>query len=80
MSRIICIADARVKPTRKTPRPASRFGAGIMPFTPFVGHMPFTLADVAWAAQAFGESSPDYDLAAGEATAVDALSRGIFLG
>jgi hypothetical protein len=48
MSRMICIATPRVKPTRHASRPAANFGAGILRALPYAGRMPYTTADEAW--------------------------------
>ena len=37
MSRIICTATPKIKPTRKIQRPATRFGKGILRYVPSVG-------------------------------------------
>jgi hypothetical protein len=68
MSRIFRTANVPVKATRKTERPAGRFGQGILPYRPFAGVMPFSQADLDWATQSFNDDSePDYDAMALEA-------------
>ena len=57
MSRIICIADTKVKATRKSPRPSAPFGQGILASRPFAGRMPFTTADLAEAALMFADDA-----------------------
>jgi len=82
MSRIFCQNSPKVKPTRRTPRPESRFGAGILRWTPApvaYGFVPLP-EDEAAAAQMFGASESDFDRLAAESLAVDQLSRGYFLG
>lgn len=80
MSRIMCASTPRVKPVRKSPRPAAPFGAGIFParrqrFEP-------TAEERAWAAAEFS----DYDgwegrLIAGlEACICEACSRPVRSG
>lgn len=54
----------QVKPTRVSPRPAARFGAGILPYVgQHDGRQPYTGEDLAWAAQLFGELSDRHDSA-----------------
>ena len=49
-------------------RESHRFGAGILPYVPFAGRMPYTVADADWAVQAFADSGePDWDSLAEEA-------------
>jgi hypothetical protein len=54
---IIVLTRPRVKPTRRTARPARPFGTGI-----FERRMPYTAADLAWAAAELNENATDYDV------------------
>jgi hypothetical protein len=82
MSRMIRTASPKVKPARRTARPAAPFGAGLLRYIPFAVTAPGFVepgdADRRWAAQAFADASgPDYDRLAGEAAAlasIEALS------
>jgi hypothetical protein len=47
-----------VKPTRKFPRPDRPFGEGI-----FTRRMPYTAADLAWAAVELNKDATDFDVA-----------------
>lgn len=70
-----------VKPSRVTPRPSTRFGAGLTFYVPHVGRVPFTAADAAEAVAMFADAQePDWDAMAGEAAAVDRMGRGLRLG
>lgn len=73
MSRIIALPSLKSKPTRRTARPDAPFGAGILPYRPSSGRMPYTAEDLAWAAQAFADPEPDWDQLAGEAAFLDTL-------
>jgi hypothetical protein len=55
MSKIFCTASVRVKRTRVSRRHSEPFGAGVLAFVPFVGVMPFTVADVEEAALLFAD-------------------------
>ncbi len=71
MSRIICTATPKIKPARKIPRPATRFGAGILASHPFAGRMPYAAADLAWlAANQAADEDRRFDQMAGEALAI----------
>ena len=50
-----------VKPTRKAPCSARPFGEGIFP-SHEPRRMPYTAADLAWAAVALNENATDYDV------------------
>lgn len=68
MSRMIRHSAVLVKPTRRTPRPSTRFGAGISPYVPFDGRKPYTAQDVVDAVAMFAdESEPDWDAMSQEA-------------
>jgi hypothetical protein len=68
MSRIMCVSSTKVKATRHSARLAAPFGAGLTRYVPDAGRMPFTQADLDWAAAAFADDAgPDYDRLAGEA-------------
>ena len=73
MSRIMCVATLKVKPTRKSPRPSAPFGQGILASRPFAGRMPYTLADLSDAAAMFASAEPDWDALAFEAECQDRL-------
>lgn len=77
MSQIIIVSSPKVKPTRRTVRTSSRFGAGILPFVPFVGVMPYTPQDLADAAQMFAgnASNPDWDAMTTEAAYYDQVEH-----
>lgn len=47
MTRIITIKSPKVKPTRNTPHPTTRFGAGILATRPAYS-VPFALSDEQW--------------------------------
>ena len=67
-----------VKPTRNTARRPAPFGAGILPDRPHAA-APFTARDAAWAAQSFGNDTPDdetFDAMAAESEALDRLTNG----
>src|SRR5262245_3763229 len=68
-----------VKPTRHTAKPPRPFGEGILPSRP-VDALPCTLEDLRWAAEAFGELTPDYDVLALESAAVGSLELGLIPG
>ena len=63
-----------VKPTRKAPRPAGRFGAGILASRPTF-KAPFTLGDESWYLMS-REDGPDYDAMARESAAMDSYEAG----
>ena len=74
MSRIFRTTNVPVKATRKTARPSTSFGAGILPYRPFAGVMPFTVQDAAEAVLMFADSSePDWDALATEAEHQDRM-------
>jgi hypothetical protein len=75
---ILCRTRPQVKPTRVTPRPATRFGAGLFAYTPHVGRKPFTAADERAAAQMFAESAEDaeWDRLCDEAAFLDRYVSG----
>jgi hypothetical protein len=75
---ILCRTRPQVKPTRISPRPATRFGQGILPYVPHVGRMPFTAADERAAAQMFAESAEDaeWDRLADEQAFLDRYTKG----
>jgi hypothetical protein len=68
----------RVKPARKSARPSAPFGAGILHSSPYHGTMPFTAADLEWAAQTFGDDEPDWDALAAEAEGYDRVVAGCY--
>jgi hypothetical protein len=51
----VLYARPRIKTNRKSPRPSTPFGAGILPFVPHVGRTSFTANDQAEAALLFAE-------------------------
>jgi hypothetical protein len=77
---ILCITRPQVKPTRRTARKATTFGEGI-----FERRMPYTQADLDWAAQNLNTDAtdddvePDYDAMAGEAEAQARIEAGCIL-
>jgi hypothetical protein len=57
---MILYARPKVKSTRNTPRPAARFGRGILPYVgQHDGRRPYTAEDLALAAQLFGQAEDD---------------------
>jgi hypothetical protein len=68
----------RVKPTRRSPRPTTRFGSGLTPYTPDAGRMPYTAADLAWAAQAFESDDAELEARYAESAFMDRYERGCF--
>jgi hypothetical protein len=80
---IISTRTRRVKPVRKSPRPAAPFGQGLYPKRT---RLEPSDADRQWAAQVFGadadwdarmadadQPEPDWDMLAGEAACLDAM-------
>jgi hypothetical protein len=69
---IISTKSRRVKPTRHSARPAAPFGAGVYPkpsrFEP-------TDEDRRWAAQAFGDDDPDWDVRLADGIECEACGR-----
>jgi hypothetical protein len=58
---------SRVKPTRNTPRPAARFGRGILPYVgQYDGRRPYTPEDLRAAARLFGPISDRHDAEMGD--------------
>lgn len=50
MARLYAVSTVPVKPTRRTARPAARFGQGILPTHPTF-RSPVSIADMEWHAQ-----------------------------
>jgi hypothetical protein len=80
MTTMIRTARPQVKATRKTGRPDHPFGAGLLRFVPFAvtapGFVEPSDSDRAAVGLMFAdddEPTPDYDLLAGEAAAIDAM-------
>jgi hypothetical protein len=75
---ILCRTRPQVKPTRITPRPATQFGAGILPTYP-THRLPVLVSDLEWWAQESNTNtsdfSPDdyYDALADEAALASAM-------
>lgn len=55
MTRFYAKIEAPIKPTRRTPKTAARFGAGILASRPSVGLKPYTERDLIDAAEMFAE-------------------------
>ena len=65
MSRIMCVSSTKVKATPPALLPPWH---GLTRYVPDAGRMPFTQADLQWAAAAFADDArPDFDQLAGEA-------------
>jgi hypothetical protein len=78
MSRIMCTASPKVKPTRKSRRPATRFGAGILRYVASDGRQPFTQSDLDWLAQnSMADENRRLDQMAGEALAISRHEMGL---
>ena len=58
MSKILCVRSIPVKRTRKSPRSSEPFGAGILPYVPHTGRMPFTAEEEAEAVLMFADTKP----------------------
>lgn len=82
MSRIIALPSIAVKPTRRTARPAGRFGAGILATRPVV-KVDYTASDEAWyvATLATAETDEDryYDAMEAEAITLARIDMGLLL-
>lgn len=68
----------RVKTHRNSPRPTTRFASGLTPYIPDVGRMPYTAADLAWAAQAFESDDAELEARYLESAFMDRYERGCF--
>ncbi len=82
MSKIICVATPRVKPTRRAPRPETTFGAGILRAVPSAGRMPYTPEDEAWYVEHITAANPrnrHFDQLALESEQLDRLCAGYVL-
>ena len=78
MSRIMCTATPRVKPTRKSQSPATRFGQGILRYVPSVAPAPYSAAEVEWLNQnPTTAEDRHYDALAFEAMATRHLEMGL---
>jgi hypothetical protein len=67
-----------VKILRRSPRPTTRFGSGLTPYVPDAGRMPYTAADLAWAAQAFESDDAELEARYAESAFMDRYERGCF--
>jgi hypothetical protein len=77
MSRMMCVATPKVKPTRTSPRPSTRFGAGILRYVPTSAPTPFTTDDIAWLNQnPVTDEDRHFDAMAFDALATDRLCNG----
>lgn len=77
MTRIIALSVPKVKPTRRTNRPAGRFGAGLLRSTP-VHRVEYTVSDAQWwSAQNALAEDRHYDQLCGESAAMDRLEAGL---
>jgi hypothetical protein len=76
--RIMCVSTPQVKPTRVSPRPSARFGAGILPYVPHAGRKPYTAADERAAARLFADGPDDaeWDRLADESAFLDRYVSG----
>jgi hypothetical protein len=75
---MITYKTRRVKPTRRSPRPTTRFASGLTPYVPDAGRMPYTVADLAWAAQAFESDDAELEARYAESAFMDRYERGCF--
>jgi hypothetical protein len=66
----------RVKTHRNTSRPTTRFGSGLTPYVPDAGRMPYTAADLAWAAQAFEDEDTALEARYAESAMLDRYQAG----
>jgi hypothetical protein len=65
-----------VKPTRRSPRPTTRFGSGLTPYIPDAGRMPYTAADLEWAVQAFEDDDAALEARYLESAFLDRYEQG----
>ncbi len=82
MSKIICVATPRVKVTRRSPRPTSLFGSGILRSLPNAGRLPFSVEDEAWYVAnvvAVNQENRHYDDLARESEQIERLCSGYVL-
>jgi hypothetical protein len=75
---MITYKNRRVKTHRHSPRPTTRFGSGLTPYVPDAGRMPYTPADLAWAAQAFESDDAELEVRYLESAFMDRYERGCF--
>jgi hypothetical protein len=75
---MITYKNRRVKTHRNTSRPTTRFGSGLTPYIPDAGRMPYTAADLAWAAQAFESDDAELEARYAESAFMDRYERGCY--
>ena len=78
MSRMICVSTPRVKPARRRPADPHPFGAGILPYHPSAGRVPYTIEDLDAAAQMFANAENDRENRRLEQRAGEAVWEGQF--